>query len=192
MSAASFWVVRHAPLSEKGLCYGQSDLVPPLAPHAAAAEVRSRLPERPIRIVTSPLARCRSLAEALATVLGLPPPAVRAEAQELSFGDWELRRWDELEMSPAFGPWMRAWQTARPPGGESAPELQHRVAQLLADTALLDGALLVTHAGPIRVLRALTRGLTLDQAWAEGVPYLTPERLTARRSADPRDPLRSS
>lgn len=178
MSAGSFWVVRHAPLSEKGICYGQSDLVPLLAPHAAAAQVRARLEKAPSRIVTSPLSRCRLLAEALASDLGLPPPIVRAEAQELFFGDWELRPWAELEKSPAFGPWMQAWQTARPPGGESAPELQLRMARLLADTAVLDGALLVTHAGPMRVLRALTRGLTLDQAWAEGVPYLTPEALS--------------
>jgi alpha-ribazole phosphatase len=171
-TAATFWLVRHAPVAEKGLCYGALELEPPMAAEQAADVVLGDSPRVPCtRIVTSPRLRCAALANALSARLELPQPTVLAALAELSFGAWEGRAWSELETVPGFNHWMEHWQSARPPGGESLPELQERVRQCL-ESGALEGAIVVTHAGPIRILRSLTRGLSLDAVWSMSVPHL--------------------
>ena len=63
----TLFLARHAPTSLKGICYGHLD-VPIAMPAAEAAErLRATLPERtgPVRIWTSPSARCQEVATLL-------------------------------------------------------------------------------------------------------------------------------
>jgi alpha-ribazole phosphatase len=192
------FVVRHAPAQVSGLCYGRIDVpVAPPAEEAARVAVASldALDPLPARspassraapfasMVTSPSARTRTLAEAMARDLGLMPPRVDARLRELDFGRWEGRTWSDLERDdgPAFAEWMTNWEHARVPGGEGVGDLVLRLEAFLTDLARTgEPCLLVTHAGPIRVLRALTQARTLGDVWSEAVPHLSVQPLTTR------------
>lgn len=182
----AIYAVRHAPAQVSGVCYGQSDV--PVAPPAdeAAKTVLASLASLPPAdppfgtIITSPTTRAQSLAEAIARELDLPV-RVEPRLRELDFGRWEGRTWAALEDEDgaALSAWMKSWEDARVPGGEGAPDLVRRVHDVLRELSESGAAyLLVTHAGPIRVLRSLTQSRTLADVWSESVPHLAVERLT--------------
>jgi probable phosphoglycerate mutase len=106
-------------------------------------------------IVTSPLARCRQTAEAVAAATGL---GIRVEDgfRETDFGAWEGLTFAEVhERWPAE---LDAWLTspdAAPPGGESFVEVARRV--LVARDKVIARhpartVLVVTHVTPIKTL----------------------------------------
>ena len=143
-------LVRHPkPLCEPGLCYGRLDLeCEPDALDTAALRLGG-LAEG-CRIVTSPARRARDLA----AMLG-PDVAVDGRLQELDFGDWEGRRWQDLGREPVEA-WQRALPDAAPPGGETLSAMAARCAAWLASLDRRGPPVLaITHAGPIRVIRAL-------------------------------------
>ncbi|MCB1939077.1 MAG: histidine phosphatase family protein, partial [Rhodocyclaceae bacterium] len=86
------FLIRHPePDVPEGTCYGRSDIGLAEDAGVAAARLRGILPAG-IPVYTSPLLRCRSVAEHLS-----PAPAVDARLAEMHFGEWEMRRWDEIE-----------------------------------------------------------------------------------------------
>jgi alpha-ribazole phosphatase len=172
------WLVRHAPVVVKGLCYGQHDVPCTMSPAAAAEEVAARLPIDLRELWCSPWARARAVAEALSRRLHIPL-LVDGRLSELHMGAFEGRSFLELERVPAFSTWMRNWPTASPPGGETLAQLAARVAAWKRERdEPREGTLLAfTHAGPIRALRALARGISLEDALASPVEHLVPEEL---------------
>jgi alpha-ribazole phosphatase len=125
---------------------------------AEAETVRRALPWEPEEIWTSPLTRCRMLAERLAT--GRIAMREDERLMELNFGEWEGRRWETFR-----GPESEAWASdpwgRRPPGGETGLELWARVASVRREVlarATERRVAVVTHAGVIRVWRALAAG----------------------------------
>jgi alpha-ribazole phosphatase len=179
--------VRHAPVAVSGICYGRADVDVALDAPAASAQVLATLdhPSMISRIVSSPSRRTRTLAEALGAGLGCPV-ALDGRLAELAFGEWELRSWDALQAEDGarLQAWMADWRRLAPPGGERVDELVARVASFRA--SLGDEPILaVTHAGPIRALRALERGVDFAVVMDEPVAYLTVEGalLTARDGA---------
>ncbi|MFI9105718.1 bifunctional RNase H/acid phosphatase [Streptomyces fildesensis] len=112
-------------------------------------------------IVSSPLARCRQTAEAVATRLGLD---VRIDEglRETDFGVFEGLTFAEVrERYPAeLDDWLASAETA-PPGGESFAAVARRVA-LSRDKLLARYAgktvLLVTHVTPVKTLVRLALG----------------------------------
>ncbi len=173
-------LIRHPPVEAPGLCYGQADLTAQL--HSDdLARIESTLhaaSSRPARnyeaVWSSPAARCRALAAPLAAARGLE---VEEDARlwELCFGDWERRKWADLEQEPEFLTWMRDWQTVAPPGGESLPELRARLlAWLGVFRSRAQSALVVTHAGVIRALRVELAGWNWNTTMNTPVPHLTP------------------
>ena len=156
-------VVRHPETADPRVIAGQSDVA--LAPHALASVegLAASLPAAR-RLVSSDLSRCRILADAIAAERGLPC-TFDPRWREQSFGDWEGKRWDDVDGRE----YLDHWTTATPPGGESIGEVQARVAAALADSE--DGTLVVTHAGPIRCALSLARGLSIAEAFAIDVPF---------------------
>jgi ribonuclease H / adenosylcobalamin/alpha-ribazole phosphatase len=121
---------------------------------SAAGAVAARYPEASA-VVSSPLDRARSTAEAVATRLGLEV-AVDEGFTETDFGGWEgLTFREAAERDPEV---HRAWladPAVPPPGGESFDEVGARVSAAL--TALVDRyagttLVLVSHVTPIKTI----------------------------------------
>jgi alpha-ribazole phosphatase len=142
------FLIRHpAPAVPAGTCYGRSDVGLAGDAGTEAARLRRMLPAG-IPVYTSPLLRCRSVAEQLA-----PAPVVDARLAEMDFGDWEMRRWDEIERS-AFEAWLADILDFAPPGGESAAAMLARALAFVEElrTGEAPAAAVVTHGGVLRVL----------------------------------------
>lgn len=182
------WLVRHAPVSVSGVCYGQSDVPTALDAQAAADRIADywRGTENPHwdELWCSPWARTRSVAEELARRWSIPCFA-DTRLSELCFGEWEGRAYADIERDDGerFSQWMRAYETDAPPGGEALPELIQRVSSWLDDARHGDSVrLVVTHAGVIRAARTLRDGGTYAAALRKPVEHLMPERLSACES----------
>ena len=184
-------LVRHAAVATPAnLCYGQSDVALAAPAHHEVQRLSARLTplraERAIRMFSSPLARCAQIAAPLAAQLG----AVLhydVRLQELDFGRWELQRWDDVPRAE-LDAWAADLEQARPHGGESVAQLAARAGQWLAELERDTGrssadaadaadaaaplAVVVTHAGVMRVLAALALRVplaaTLDWSLAMG------------------------
>ena len=82
-------LVRHPPPHvAAGICYGSTDLG--LADPASVASLAVRLRALPGTLWTSPLRRCRSVADAVG------PNLVEARLRELDFGAWEGLAWSDI------------------------------------------------------------------------------------------------
>jgi broad specificity phosphatase PhoE len=159
--------VRHGETAANaaGVLLGRDD--PPLTPtgqtQAAAAGERLAA-DRPVRILTSPLARARETAAILAAACGGVPIEVEARAIELDYGDWDGRRMDQLPAGE-LARW-RADVEYRPPGGESLADVGRRVAglcgELAAETANLA---VVSHVSPIKAAVCWAMAIDQSAAW---------------------------
>ncbi len=141
-------LMRHpAPAIDSGFCYGITDI--PLADAPDPAHY-SHLP-RFDRLVSSPLARCRLVAEVIAAARGIPAE-IDARLKEMDFGRWEGQRWDDIPREE-IDAWDRDFFHARPHGGESVAMLAARVDAALETcngSGVKGVVLIVTHAGVIR------------------------------------------
>ena len=162
-------LVRHPkPLCEPGLCYGRLDLECEADALDTAALRLAGLAEG-CRIVTSPARRARDLGERLGAGIAVEP-----RLRELHFGDWEGRRWADLGRE-TVETWQQGLPDAAPPNGETLSAMASRCAAWLAS---LDASgppvLAVTHAGPIRVIRALAAGEPLLAYFSVSIPFAEP------------------
>ena len=177
------WLVRHAPTALSGVCYGQSDVPVTLEPIDAARAITQRWQElragEAPELWTSPWARTQPVAEEMAR-LWRTRCHVDARLSELSFGLWEGRAYVELERTDSvrFQHWMHSYEVEAPPGGETVPQLRARVEAWLDEREASSSTVLaVTHAGVIRVARAVSAGLPYSMVAGEKVSYLCPQRI---------------
>ena len=160
-------LVRHTrPLVADGVCYGVTDL--DLAPtfDDEAARVVATLP--PVeRLVTSPLRRCRRLAERVGAATALVP-VVDPRLREMDFGAWEGVPWSAIPRDE-LDAWAADFLHARPHRGESVHMLYERSRSAIADyraTGL--SHIVVTHAGVVKAVRAEDR---YPNAWKSNVEF---------------------
>jgi len=157
------FLIRHPrPLIEEGICYGRLD-VDAEDPQASAARLRTLLPAG-IPVIASPLQRARRLAKALH-----PQAQLDERLMEIDFGDWEGRRWAEIDRA-LLDAWAADVLHFVPPGGESAAMLQGRVrefaASLAGKSSAGDAVALVTHSGVMRALLGHWLELPVDE-WSQ-------------------------
>lgn len=148
-------LLRHTrPDVAEGVCYGRSDLGLHAEFEPALARILEGLPAVSA-VVTSPLSRCRRLAEGVAEAREIPltedPRLI-----EMDFGTWEGRAWASLPRAE-LDAWAADFHHARPHGGESVAMLADRVARALAQTRpARPPTLWVAHAGVAKAAAALT------------------------------------
>lgn len=153
-------LVRHPqPLVAQGVCYGRIDLaVAPGQLEQTLATLSSTLPPG-LPLYSSPLQRCATLATRLA-----PAPMFDARLMEMDFGDWEMRRWDDIPRTE-IDAWAADLAHYRPGGGETVLEMATRIAAFHTDLLHqlgergTDSAIVICHAGAIRLLAARHAGL---------------------------------
>jgi broad specificity phosphatase PhoE len=149
-------LLRHADTawSAEGRIQGCSDQPLSDAGRAALAAVRIPAACGGMQVITSPLARCVETA----ALLGFPGAAREPLIREMSWGDWQGRRLEELraELGAAMRDNEALGLDFRPAGGESPREVLARVAPWLS--SLAKPTLAVTHRGVIRVVLAAATG----------------------------------
>ncbi|HWG56545.1 MAG TPA: histidine phosphatase family protein [Gaiellaceae bacterium] len=117
-------------------------------------------------IYSSPLARARETAEAVAAVVGVPVET-RPALREVDVGSWQGLAWDELERD--FPDDLERWRAGGRgwTGGESYEELQARVVPELLELARRhpgERVLVVCHGGTMRAAQAAANQLSYVDA----------------------------
>ncbi len=126
-------------------------------------------------IVSSPLRRCADFASTLAHELRAGC-RLDADWREMSFGEWE--GCSAAEILASDGERLRRFwadpSQQSPPGGEPLSALRARVVaawQRIVNEPGPDRVLVVTHGGPIRILRALQSRLASSALLGIDVPH---------------------
>ncbi len=148
-------LVRHpAPDIEPGRCYGRLDIGLSANGQADLGRLAASLIASGIvRVWTSPARRCRRLADALPAA-----PTVDDRLQELDFGDWEGRAWDDVPRR-ALDDWAADPFGFAPPGGESGAALIRRVEAACHDLRDAgEDCIVISHGGPLKLMGAILRG----------------------------------
>ncbi|WEK36465.1 MAG: alpha-ribazole phosphatase [Candidatus Pseudobacter hemicellulosilyticus] len=160
----SIYLVRHtAPQIEKGTCYGQADIDVTATFREEASVIHACLPAGMRAVYSSPLQRCRKLAEHL-----FPghPISWEHDLKEINCGEWELQRWDDIPPAEVT-PWMDDFVNVRIPGGESYVDVFDRVVQCYQGISRQElPAVVVTHGGVIRSILAYITGTPLKDSFS--------------------------
>jgi probable phosphoglycerate mutase len=131
----------------------------------------------PVAVYSSPLARARATAEAIATRTNLTVE-IQPGLREQSYGSWERLTADEARQRDPkrFAAWS-AGQRIAPPAGETLSAVRQRVIACvceLAERHAGDTVVLVAHVGPIKALLCAALGLPLSGArrfWIDPASY---------------------
>ncbi len=165
-------LIRHTSVNvAPGICYGQTDV--PLSDTfpIEAAEVASRLAGYTFdRVYSSPLSRCKRLAEFCGYSRYITDPRLL----EINFGKWEMQRFDDIT-DPRLQEWYDDYINVAPTGGESFLEQQARFIDFLNEIKLSTAkcVALFTHCGIIAQALVTLHGKTPAEVFAATPPYGT-------------------
>ena len=108
-------LIRHTRVAvETGICYGWSDVGVAPSFETEASRVKENISNEQFDIVySSPLSRCRKLA----AFCGFHEPILDDRLKELNFGEWEMKKWDDLT-DPRLELWYKDW-IHLPAGGKA-------------------------------------------------------------------------
>jgi broad specificity phosphatase PhoE len=104
-------------------------------------------------IVASPRERTRETALAISDAACIGPVKIAEELDEIDFGAWSGRSFDELNADPAWRQWNENRGEASTPAGETMAQVQERVvsfAARIAEAAAGRAVVLVSHADVIK------------------------------------------
>ena len=149
------YLIRHTKTDTlTGLCYGQSDVALADSFLEEAHQLQLKLPtlKSDRLVLSSPLSRCVQLAEWLSDKV-----TIDVRLLELDFGDWESRRFDDIDVD-VLQKWTHDFVHQAPPNGESFIDLCQRAGSFWQDLVfemhVSEQVLIITHAGVIRALLA--------------------------------------
>lgn len=142
------YLIRHTtPKVEKGICYGQSDLDITETFLEEVEAIKPHLPSDEIKVYSSPLQRCKKLADALFDGLAID---VHDDLMELNCGQWELLPWNDIPKEE-IQPWMDDFVNVAVPKGESYVDLHNRVVKRFNEiVSKQESAVIVAHGGVLR------------------------------------------
>lgn len=201
------YLIRHTEVAVgRGIAYGQSDVALTDNYPEQRDRLLTHLPVAPSVIFTSPLSRCRRLADDLAEALTTGSPIETAPGQtaladahrppvqaddrlrEFHFGDWELKAWSAIGRD-ALDAWMADFVRNPTPNGENFDDLSTRVQAFWQDAVvplLATGeggpVLVVSHGGVIRALLCLFLDLSLQNAYRIHLDYGAVSRVSLIRT----------
>ncbi len=171
MARGLILVARHPrPRVGARICYGRTDVELAEPADTGAATLIAAAVDPVERIITSPLSRALEVARRVAARTGAPLHADDRLA-EMDFGAWEGLAWTAVPR-PEIDAWAADPLAYRPGGGESVADVLRRVRRAWTGIASsADTTLVVTHAGPIRCLLHIARGMPIHDAISAGIPY---------------------
>lgn len=166
--------IRHTSVDvAPGTCYGQTD-VPLKESFLEEAEiVKDKLIAEHIDAAyCSPLSRCVRLAK----FCGFEHPIIDSRLMEMNFGDWEMKKYEEID-DPRLQLWYDDFLNFAPTNGESSMEQRSRLESFLDDlkrqySATPDVTIAVfTHGGIIIHALTILKGMSYDEAFANQAQY---------------------
>lgn len=142
------YLIRHTtPKVEKGICYGQADLDITETFLEEVEAIKPHLPSDGVKVYSSPLQRCKKLADALFDQLDID---IHDDLMELNCGQWELLPWNDIPKEE-IQPWMDDFVNVRVPQGESYVDLHNRVVNRFNEIVRKqESAVIVAHGGVLR------------------------------------------
>ncbi len=207
------YLIRHTEVTVgRQIAYGQTDVDLADTYPEQLDRLQSHLPDggllpHPAVIFSSPLSRCRRLAEDLASVLTsgsqietAPGQTAVVDAQrpfvqfddrlkEFFFGDWEMVPWADINPEQLLS-WRADFVTIRTPNGENFGDVFRRVSAFwneqilpLAEAQLTRPVFIVSHGGVIRALLCLFLELPLPNAYRINLDYGAVSKLTLAGSS---------
>jgi len=146
------YLIRHTtPAVAKGICYGQTDLDVTDSFADEANSIRPWLPANMGAVYSSPLQRCRKLAE---TLFPQHIPELHNDLMELNCGTWEMQAWDEIPKTE-MQPWLDDFVNVTVPDGESYALMHERVVNRFNQIGRQNlPAVIVAHGGVLRSILA--------------------------------------
>lgn len=165
------YLVRHTSVDvPAGYAYGQTDV--PLRPSfkEEAEIVKKSLSIHTFdKVWSSPLTRC----VCLANYCGYPNAEKDNRIQEISFGEWEMKSWDELSSDPRSEAWFNDWINVPSPSGESLQDQYNRVSLFLDEIRGSDfhKVCLFTHGGVLTCARVYAGEYGLREAFKHVPSY---------------------
>ena len=155
------YLIRHTtPLIEKGICYGFSDIPVANTFLLEAEKVLSQIPTRFDKVYSSPLQRCKQLAQVISDDITFDN-----RLKELNFGSWELKKWDEIPKNE-IQPWYDDWVHASTLNGESYQDLQNRAISFVKEVPKHYKCIaIVAHSGVLRTLWAYFNKVDLKDSF---------------------------
>lgn len=157
------YLIRHTtPKIDKGICYGQTDLDITETFAEEVASIRPFIPKNIASVYSSPLQRCRKLAEAL-----FPQHMIQLDKDlmELNCGNWEMQPWNEIPKEE-IQPWITDFITIETPLGESYVQMHSRVInrfQTICQQPV--PAVIVAHGGVLRSILAHITQTSLKESF---------------------------
>ncbi len=146
------YLIRHTtPSVVNGTCYGQADLDVTDSFEEEVNSIRPHLPKNIQAVYSSPLQRCRKLAEAL-----FPEHHIHLDndLMELNCGEWEMRLWNDIPKE-SLQPWLENFIDVPVPGGESYRQLHQRVITRFEEyNRKRKPSVIVAHGGILRSILA--------------------------------------
>ncbi|GGA72404.1 phosphoglycerate mutase [Neiella marina] len=166
----ALYVVRHDETELTGCCYGQTDCNAKVPYEQTALRLQAALPQQPAVVVSSPLQRCRKLAE---TSYNKVPVIIEAAIAEVNFGDWEGQGWNDINRAE-LDRWAKTPTQFQFPNGESLEQFRMRVEgyyHQLWRKFDKQNVVVFTHAGVIRLWLALAANKSWETMLSCSVPY---------------------
>ena len=171
--------IRHTtPQIASGICYGQADIDVADSFEHESSQILNTLKQNKGTndydyIFTSPAKRCHLLAQKINQHQQTPIELlIRSDLQEINFGDWELRAWDDIPRTETL-PWTEDFIHSRPPQGECLLDMQTRVHDFLKEILSLDVKYIAvcTHAGVMRLIAAKYMRIPLAEIFSIELNY---------------------
>ncbi|TPK76124.1 MULTISPECIES: histidine phosphatase family protein [unclassified Mesorhizobium] len=167
----TFFLIRHAAHDNvggylagrmEGICLGE-------AGKAQAQHLAGRMAREPLAaICSSPRERTLETAKPIALACGVNDIAICQELDEIDFGVWSGKTFDELNADASWRLWNDQRQQARTPSGETMLDVQQRIVGLmdaLRQNTQGQCVALVSHADVIKAAVCKVLGLQLGDCF---------------------------
>lgn len=165
------YLVRHTSVDvPAGYAYGQTDVPVRSSFEDEAIVVKENLSGQTFdKVWSSPLTRCLRLA----TYCGYPDAEREDRIKEISFGEWEMKSWEELSSDPRSKEWFNDWVNVPAPSGESLQEQYNRVSSFLEEVrnSGLEKVCLFAHGGVLTCARVYAGEYDLKEAFKNVPSY---------------------
>lgn len=177
------YLIRHTkPKIEEGICYGQLDIDLAETQNIEIENILSKLPLNIELVYSSPLKRCKILAENINSKV-----LFDERLMELNFGDWEGKKWDDIDQNK-LNIWMNDYVNVKVENGESYLDLFDR-AQLFWNEKIVNSndnfnkIAIVTHAGFIRAILSFIQNSKLEDSFQIKLDYGNISKITIQNKS---------